>query len=113
MSIHIYIYIYIGETKKLSQRLKQHNSGHGASGTTPSAYRPFCLFAYICGFDCNHQLMLHIEHQWKVYRDRLIESGNQCPKAIARCANDMLANLTHERDETLSSKLRLICNFSD
>ena len=106
-------YIYIGETKNLSQRLQQQNLGYGATGTSPAAYRPFCLFAYICGFNCNHALMRHVEHQWKVYRNRSIENGNRCPKAIARSANNMLENMTHTSQENISSELRLICNFTD
>ena len=57
--------------------------------------------------------MRHVEYLWKVQRDRLIDSGIDCPKAIARSANDMLENLSHSSQETATSKLRLICNFTD
>ena len=77
-------------TLNLCIRILQHNSGYGATGTASASYRPFCLFAYICGFNCNKALMLHVETQWKVHRNRLIENGNKCPKAIARSANNML-----------------------
>ena len=109
----MYLHIYIDETKKLCYRLREHNSGYGSNGTAPAGFRPFCLFAYICGFNGNHLLMRHVEYMWKVHRDTLIESGINCPKAIARSANVMLENLSHSSQETSTSELRLICNFTD
>ena len=109
----LHIYIYIDETKNLCQRLRKYNSGYGANGTSPAGFRSFCLFAYICGFNGNHLLMRHVEHLWKVQRDRLIDNGIACPKAIARSANGMLVNLSHSSQETETSKLCLICNFTD
>ena len=113
ISIRDHSYIYIGMTLNLCIRILQHNLGYGATGTASASYRPFCLFAYICGFNCNKALMLHVETQWKVHRNRLIENGNKCPKAIARSANNMLENMTHISQENISHELRLICNFTD
>ena len=111
ISIRDHSYIYIGMTLNLCIRILQHNSGYGATRTASASHRPFCLFAYICGFNCNKSLMRHVETQWKVHRNRLIENGNKCPKAIARSANNMLENMTHTSQENVSHELRLICNL--
>ena len=44
---------YIGQTKKLVQRLKEHNSGFGSQGTSDPRLRPWALLAYVTGFDGN------------------------------------------------------------
>ena len=50
----VYIYIrycfYIGETINLRRRLREHNSGLGASFTNVPERRPWAVFCFITGF---------------------------------------------------------------
>ena len=48
--------IYIGQTQCLSQRLINHNSGHGSYSTNSIQKRPWAVAAYICGLS-------HLGHQ--------------------------------------------------
>ena len=65
---------YIGETICLKKWLKQHNSGYGSNFTYE--HRPYAVFAFICGFGRNKNLMKHVEYQWQIKRDILKNSGN-------------------------------------
>jgi predicted GIY-YIG superfamily endonuclease len=60
---------YIGQTKRLVQRIKEHNSGYGSQGTSDYRLRPWALLAYVSGFDGNVGAMLAFERQWKATRD--------------------------------------------
>ena len=62
---------YIGQTKRLVQRLNEHNSGYGSEGTSDYRLRPWALLAYVTGFDGNKDAMLAFERQWKSRRDSL------------------------------------------
>ena len=42
-------FTYIGETENLHQRVKEHQTGHGAIGTANPMDRPFQVAAYISG----------------------------------------------------------------
>ena len=42
---------YVGETKNMILRLKQHNSGFGAKSTSNPSLRPWALMGYIVGFE--------------------------------------------------------------
>ena len=64
-SIRRQTYSYIGETKCLRTRLREHNSGYGSSSTEPSYLRPFAVTAYICGFNGLETLRLFVEDKWK------------------------------------------------
>ena len=44
---------YIGQTKRLVQHLREHNSGYGSEGTSDYRLRPWALLAYVTGFDGN------------------------------------------------------------
>ena len=43
--------IYVGETENLRRRLKEHNSGMGASFTNVPERRPWAVFSFITGFE--------------------------------------------------------------
>ena len=43
--------LYIGMTKCLRTRLKQHNSGSGSLFTSVESLQPYAIFSYMCGFD--------------------------------------------------------------
>ena len=58
-------FTYIGETENLRQRFRQHQSGHGAFGTSDPADKPFYVAAYITGlahFDTSQCVSL--ERDW-------------------------------------------------
>jgi predicted GIY-YIG superfamily endonuclease len=57
---------YIGQTKRLVQRLRKHNSGYGSEGTSDYRLWPWALLAYVTGFDGNVRAMLAFERQWKM-----------------------------------------------
>ncbi|KAL3924935.1 MAG: hypothetical protein SGILL_000742 [Bacillariaceae sp.] len=57
--------IYIGMTHKLSERLKQHNSGFGSLQTSPLPLRPWTLYAYVTGFGNNTKMMRSFESNWQ------------------------------------------------
>ena len=62
---------YIGQTKRLVQRLHEHNSGYGSDSTSDYRLQPWALLAYVTGFDANVSAMLAFERHWKVRRDSL------------------------------------------
>jgi predicted GIY-YIG superfamily endonuclease len=80
---------YIGQTKKLVQRLKEHNSGYGSQGTSDPHLRPWALLAYVTGFDGNVTSMLAFERQWKVRRDNYQVTA---PMQIADLGRSLIAS---------------------
>jgi len=68
--------IYIGQTKCLSQRLMQHNSGHGSSGTEDIRLRPWGVAAYICGLSHMTKVdRMSLERRWKTLIQQLQMHG--------------------------------------
>ena len=58
--------IYIGQTQCLSQRLINHNSGHGSYSTNSIQKRPWAVAAYICGLShLSQDDRLSMERRWK------------------------------------------------
>lgn len=84
---------YIGETKCLNTRIKQHNSGYGSLSTAVDSLRPFAIFSYICGFDGRRSLRLDVERRWKQMRDIKTAQGTKCPKQIARSATPVIREI--------------------
>jgi len=78
---------YIGQTKRLVQRLNEHNSGYGSEGTSDYQLRPWALLAYVTDFDGNKDAMLAFERQWKSRRDSLHISG---PMQIADLGRSLI-----------------------
>ncbi len=76
--------IYIEQTQCLSQRLMQHNSGHGSNSTEDIRYRPWAIAGYICGL--SHMLKIdreRLEHNWKIRVQNLSARGiNDTPSWI-------------------------------
>ena len=58
-------FVYLSKTTNLIERLRMHKSGYGSSSTEPTHLRPYVLFAYICGFNEDNQLMYYIEKNGK------------------------------------------------
>ena len=106
-------FTYIGKTFSIRTRIKQHNSGIGSTSTEPMHLRPYALFAYICGFNKNNDLMLYIERVWKEKRDQLIRNGVNDPKAWAYCGEEIINIINEDRFGIKPSDLTLVCLFNE
>ena len=104
-------YAYIGETICIRDRLKQHNSGHGSLSTEPAYLRPFCVMAYICGFNGEKTLRRFVEQKWKERRDVLIRNGINDVRQWAKCGNDVIQHLNEGDNIFERCELRLILLF--
>ena len=104
-------YTYIGECACLRTRIQQHNSGIGSVSTAPIHKRPFAILSFVCGFDGEKQLRMHVENQWKVERDRLISRGVNDIHEWSQCVTSVINRIDNERFQTDSTKLRLVCMF--
>ena len=70
--------IYIGETKCISQRLIQHNSGTGSLSTENIRYRPWAVASFICGLaHMNRQERMGMERRWKIHVEEMQQRGQQ------------------------------------
>ena len=106
-------YTYVGKTKCLRTRINQHNSGFGSTSTEPTHLRPFAVMAYICGFENNDHLMLHVERKWKDNREMLIRNDIMDTRVWARGGQDVINRLDVERFGVQQSDLRLVLLFKD
>ena len=106
-------FAYIGKTNCIRTRLRQHNSGVGSTSTQPIHLRPFALHAYICGFNCNQELMFYIERKWKEVRNIKIRLGINDIKEWARCATEVIADIDEEQFGNQTSELSLVCLFKE
>ena len=102
---------YIGKTFSIRQRIQQHNSGNGSVSTEPFHLRPYALFAYICGFKRNNELLFFFEREWKRKRDRLIINGVNDLKSWAYSAHEIISGVDVENFGVQPSDLSLICLF--
>ena len=110
VSTRDFTFSYIGETKNISIRLNQHNSGYGSMSTCPLSLRPYALFAYVCGFDGDKFLRRQFEHMWKIFRDdERSRSGMNNVKHIARPASQIIPFTENSH----SVNLLLVLNFDD
>ena len=63
---------YIGTCISILNRLRMHNSGHGAIGTANPSDRPFAVAAYITGLaHMTESQRMGLESQWRYYRNNL------------------------------------------
>ena len=69
-------FTYIGQTENIVQRLKQHNSGHGAVDTEPISLRPYALAGMILGLGNQQRLRMALEKNWRDKRSRLVGIAN-------------------------------------
>jgi hypothetical protein len=59
---------YVGQTKNISLRLKEHNKGWGAMGTAEPQYRPYAVAAYIFGMPhIDKRGRESLEQRWKKF----------------------------------------------
>jgi predicted GIY-YIG superfamily endonuclease len=68
--------IYIGSTKNLPKRWRQHNSGFGAKQTRAIRLRPWAILAYIVGFDGRETLYREVENRWIAEKQDMIADHN-------------------------------------
>ena len=111
LSIKDQRYTYIGKTNNIRTRIQQHNSGVGSISTEPLHLRPYVLFAYICGFESNNDLMFYVEQIWKQKRDRLIRNGVNDIKAWAFCGSDVISEVGNQNFGITPNDLSLLCLF--
>jgi predicted GIY-YIG superfamily endonuclease len=65
VSIRTSASMYIGSTRNMANRLRQHNTGYGAMETAPPENRPYGLYCYITGFSGDKDLMTTVERRWQ------------------------------------------------
>ena len=104
---------YIGKTKSIRNRIRQHNSGVGLVATEPLHLRPYALFAYICGFDSKNDIIFYMERVWKERRDQSIRNGVNDIKAWARCGAEIIEEMDEQNFGVKPTDLTLVCLFSD
>ena len=86
---------YVGQTKHLSKRILQHNTMFGSKQTADSSLQPWALFAVICGFESNRQLMLQVEKAWELTRNNLTQrDGPQSPETVCKIGSHILSTNT-------------------
>ena len=62
---------YIGQTRNLVARFKNHKLGAGPSATADPGLKPWAMLAYISGFEGAGQAQrMYLERLWQVARDR-------------------------------------------
>ena len=68
---------YVGQTKNIDRRFKEHNSGYGAEGTANTFYRPYCMGGYICGMaNVTPRGRIALERRWKNYIESISNRGD-------------------------------------
>ena len=95
-------YSYIGETKSLTKRLTQHNSGQGPSTTNNRILMPWAIMAYVNGFQ-NRPSRLRFEAVWKLTARRRSDV-EKTAEGLVLVARDLVARHNLHADD----KLRLI-----
>jgi hypothetical protein len=64
-------YTYIGQCMDLEKRIKQHQSGNGAEGTSDPSLLPFHIAGFISGFEeYDRSFLQQLETRWNNYRLR-------------------------------------------
>ena len=98
-------------TKCISRRINYHNQGLGYQSTIPPQLRPFYVFEYMCGFDNNREMLCHVERQWNIKINRLMNRGIHFQKQWAIFGASIIDNVNNYFDKT--NDLRLIFLFRD
>ena len=99
---------YIGQTKDLYNRLRQHNSGSGPTQAT--YFLPYALCAYVCGFDGNQRLCLQFEQEWRNEVFNLNMQGIMSVFRWARIAETIIDRIS-ANDEFRNYELRFVMLF--
>ena len=80
--------VYIGATRNLYRRLREHNAGVRAEGTRPEYLRPWGLLAYVTGFEEDTRLCFVFERYWKT---QLLTNHARTPEEKAAAAKTLMA----------------------
>ena len=102
---------YIGETKNIVKRVRQHNQLRGSKSTNNPLLLPWGLVAFITGFSLNTSLVRkQFERLWKVKRDEIKNRYNRCLTIEEMCKCAKLVMETYPTEE-----LRYIqcCSFDE
>ena len=68
---------YVGQTKNIDRRLKEHNRGFGAKGTMDASYLPYCVAGYIGKMGhVSKRGRENLEAKWKRYIKIVLERGD-------------------------------------
>ncbi len=99
---------YIGETRNLIRRLREHNSGLGSKQTASQFKRPWALLAYVVGFDSDDISRQNFEREWEVLRDnvRLQRGPMLSPMGTAELALNIIQR--RSRDTNHKEQLRYV-----
>ena len=104
-------FYYIRMTNCISRRINEHNSDFGFQSTIPPQLRPFSVFAYMCDFDKNRELLFRVEKQWNIKRNYLMNQGICCQKQWAIFCASVIDDVHNYRKKNNDS--RLIFLFRD
>ena len=113
LSTKFFDYTYIGMTKSIRRRLREHNTGYRSTQSTPIHLRPYALVAYICGFDGDRGLMRHLESKWQLKREELCANGINDWKEWARSGIEVIDEFDSDCFNCKKEELRLVCLFRD
>lgn len=110
VSSRTWAHTYIGETDDLHRRLELHNKGQGAIETRVNG--PWCLVAYVVGFDYCERSRLDFQNDWQTLsrsRTRWVRSRNNdspSPHTIIETAEDLIAgNVYHYQSRAYRNKV--------
>ena len=71
----------------IRERIQSHNSGYNTIHDQRTSHlRPFAVFAFICGFNCDKHLQKHVRLQWEEGKKHLQEEGVTDPIEWANVA---------------------------
>ena len=102
-------FTYIGECKCIVNRLRNHNSGHGSSSTTPAHNRPYAILGYIAGFNgTDKSFRKYIEDTWKAKRDFLRSQGIEDPRRWFQIGAAVIDELDDDLYKEKKKELRII-----
>jgi hypothetical protein len=90
--------IYIGSTKCLIKRWRQHNSGYGSKQTQSIKFRPWAILAFIVGFDGDAACYLQVEDRWLALKEDHMRAQNviKSVETIQNIGKDIVD--THNRN---------------
>ena len=95
---------YIGQTKNLPERLRQHNSGCGSNQTQSAMLCPWALFGYVVGFGGSTEKLRHFEKAWQNMREqeKLRMRRNLSSAEVASCATKLIHIYQTANDSSLA-----------
>jgi predicted GIY-YIG superfamily endonuclease len=89
---------YIGQTQRLNDRLKKHNSRHGSVQTADPSLQPWALLCIICGFESNVTNMRIVEAAWERQRtDLTTKEGPLSPDTVCNIGKQLVTRHPYRR----------------